>query len=248
MSNNLIVRNTFISPGRSYIELADININKITYKVNNIKQDRTFFLKYGGIYETLSKKNCIYNEKKYNTCIGIENNEYFFHYCQCDNDIKKNDKIILSNIENDIVYCIVSNIIGTQIFIKYYTEVNDILLVNFTDIKIINYIDIAELESTCEFFINYESTPVDKVIIPIFLPIMTIKNSSKKIIIIVHVKNNIQKCDIIILPKQDNLINNLNINHNYLISHNNINNTNNTNYTTNIIKFIYNGDKSWFIL
>jgi hypothetical protein len=242
MSKNFIVKNTFISAFRSYIELADININKITVNVNKQKQDRTLFLKSGGAYEINVKKNCIYNEKKYNTYINIENNEYYFEYF--DNDIQPTNKIILSNIENDIVYCIVSKIHGTKIFIEYYTQVNDILLLKFTDIKKINYPDIEELESTCEFFINYELTS-DKVIIPIFLPIMKVKNSSKKIMV-VHIKNNIKKCDIIILPKEDNLINNLTININYLISHN-INNIN-TNYTSYIVSFLYNGDKSWFTL
>ena len=63
---------------------------------------------------------------------------------------------------------------------------------------------------------------------------------------IIHIKNNIEKCDIIFLPKENNLIDSLTKNSFYVISHNNSNNNND--FSTYIVSFIYNGYNSWFVI
>jgi len=240
MANYVTSRKQFKAFGCSYIELADINIDKITVNIDNKKVDRTNFLKYGQLFNSISTVNCVYIEKQFTTSIVLENNEYYFNYT--DIDISINDKIILSNMEdinNNMVYCIVKNIIKEKIYINYYTETNNVIK-TYNNIKLIKYEDIKESINN-EFFINDELNN-KKLIIPIFLPIIIDGNSLVKQILI-HINNNIKKCDIIFLPKENNFINNLTKNNFYEINHNTIKNSD---YTTYITSFIYNGRNVWF--
>ena len=245
MSNYVFAAKKFVSHGYATIELADITIDKIYVNINNEKVDRTNFLKYG-YNNNHSREICLYNEKNIDTSISIENNEYYFNYT--DTGISIGDKIILSNlgdINKDMVYCIVKKIINDKIYINYYTETIIVTTKKYNNIKLIKYNDIKDINNSSEFIINGSDGSLITVTIPIFLPIITLNNSLTKQIII-HIKNNIEKCDIIFLPKENNLIDSLTKNSFYVISHNNSNNNND--FSTYIISFIYNGDRSWFVI
>ena len=246
MSNYVFAAKKFVSHGYATIELADITIDKIYVNINNEKVDRTNFLKYG-YNNNHSREICLYNEKNIDTSISIENNEYYFNYT--DTGISIGDKIILSNlgdINKDMVYCIVKKIINDKIYINYYTETIIVTTKKYNNIKLIKYNDIKEINNSSEFIINGDMvTGTGTVTIPIFLPIIRLNFSLTKQIII-HIKNNIEKCDIIFLPKENNLIDSLTKNSFYVISHNNSNN--NTDFSTYIVSFIYNGYNSWFVI
>ena len=138
------------------------------------------------------------------------------------------------------VYCIVNKIIDNNIYIDYYTESNNINK-TYSNIELIKYENIKEVDINNEFFINYDELN-NEMSIPIFLPIMTLNKSSKKSIII-HIDNRIRRCDVIFLPKKNNLINNLNKNSFYVLSHSTLINKD---FSTYIISFIYNGYNTWF--
>ena len=241
MSNYLLVRKKFVSLGISTIELADININTLSVTIEDKKEDRTFFLQYGSVYDNHSRMYCTYNGKNISTSINIENNEYYFNLN--DSNINLNDKIILSNTGDNTknkIYCIVNKIINNNIYIDYYTESNNIIK-TYSNIELIKYENIKEVDINNEFFINYDELN-NEMSIPIFLPIMTLNKSSKKSIII-HIDNRIRRCDVIFLPKKNNLINNLNKNSFYVLSHSALINKD---FSTYIISFIYNGYNTWF--
>jgi hypothetical protein len=243
MSNYVFAAKKFVSHGYATIELADITIDKISVNINNEKVDRTNFLKYG-YNNSHSREICEYNEKNIDTSISIENNEYYFNYI--DTDISVGRKIILSNLgdmNKDMIYCIVKKIINDKIYINYYTETS-IVTKKYDNIKLIKYNDIKEINNSSEFIINGGGSLIT-VTLPIFLPIITLNNSLTKQIII-HIKNNIEKCDIIFLPKENNLIDSLTKNSFYVISHNNSNNNND--FSTYIVSFFYNGYNSWFVI
>ena len=248
MSNYVFAAKKFVSHGYATIELADITIDKICVNINNEKVDRTNFLKYGynsSYNNNHSREICEYNEKNIDTSISIENNEYYFNYT--DTGVSIGDKIILSNlgdINKDMVYCIVKKIINDKIYINYYTETIIVTTKKYNNIKLIKYNDIKEINNSSEFFINGDMV-TGTVTIPIFLPIIRLNFSLTKQMII-HIKNNIEKCDIIFLPKENNLIDSITKNSFYVISHNNSNNNND--FSTYIISFIYNGYKSWFVI
>ena len=244
MANYFIVYNEFRSEGTSYIELADISINKVTVNIEDKIVDRTDFLKYGISYNESSRVTC--NNDTYNDDIIllIEQDKYYFVFQQASKKIEINDKIVLStgNIKQNI-YGIVTDVKDDKVFIygiHLYETIHP--SVKYTDITIFKFEDIKEYVICNEFYIQSG----ENLIVPIFLPKMTITKSATKQLII-HINTKIKSCCVYIVLKDSDLLDNSN---RLIIEHTSSNNNNKDKetYDTNVLNLLYNGYNEWFVL
>ena len=80
MANYLLCHKEFKSLGMSYIELADINIDKITIQDGSKRLDRTDFLKYGCSKERQYQENVSCVKLICNISILKDDIGYYFNY------------------------------------------------------------------------------------------------------------------------------------------------------------------------
>ena len=120
MANYLLCHKEFKSLGKSYIELADININKVSVQIEGKSNDRTKFLKYGSCYKDKQEQE---NITIINISVDItvlnDNIGYYFKYTG--NLIKQNDKLSfnISN-SNKKIFCIVNFIKEENYYFEYF--------------------------------------------------------------------------------------------------------------------------------
>jgi hypothetical protein len=248
MANYLLCHKEFKSLGMSYIELADINIDKITIQDGSKRLDRTDFLKYGCSKERQYQENVSCVKLICNISILKDDIGYYFNYIG--SYISKYDKVSfnITNSHNQI-FCIVYDVIGTKYYIDFFKNFEeDIQVFSFSYIVIFKYDNMEESTSLYELFIdtNDVNNSLNSNTIPFFLPHMnTTKYSEKKILI--HVNKNISNFNVLITSRNNYYINNLNSNDNYYINHRKIDVDINNEYITYTLSLLYNGRKSWFI-
>ena len=249
MANYLLCHKEFKSLGKSYIELADININKISVQIGCEKHDRTQFLKYGDCYENNQKqKNITVIKISGNITICKNSVGYYFNYTG--NLIHQNDKLSfdVSNSHKKI-FCIVNYIEGNKHYIEYFDNFeNDIQSIYFSYLSIYKYENIKECTSLYELIIDDDiNNNLSNNYIPFFMPKMTQNMSSEKKILI-HVNKSISNFYIVFTSYDNYYMNNLDCNEDFCISHSKDNVDISKNYTTYSVSLLYNGDKSWFII
>ena len=249
MANYLLCHKEFKSLGMSYIELANININKVTIQDGLKRYDRTDFLKYSGCYKERQYQRDITCFKLIgNISIHEDQDGYYFDYIG--SYISKYDKISfkVTNSHKQI-YCIVDEVIGTKHYIDFFKNFEeDIQVFSFSSIVIFKYDNMEEVATLYELFIDTDdvNNSLNNNTIPFFLPHMNEDMCSEKKILI-HVNKNISNFNILITSHNNYYINNLNSNDNFYINHKKIDIDINNNYITHTLSLFYNGRKSWFI-
>jgi hypothetical protein len=222
--------------------MTDLNIRNVTVQINDTKEDRTDFLKYGHSYNTLQTQkdiNCSVHGFVFGSVITIQSDKDGYYFVSTGINISLYDKIVLQNSDT-LVFCYINSIQKTKYYFDYYSEVN-ILSKSFTTMIVIKYIDIHEFTNVYEMTIDNQ--PYEK--IPIFLPYMNQKMSSNKKILI-HVKNTLNNCEFIIVPRNNNYMNDLTSTK--VLSINHTPDKNKKGYETYIVDMLYNGNKSWFTI
>lgn len=246
MANYLLCHREFKSLGKSYIELADININKISVQIDGEKYDRTNFLKYGCCYKKIQEQIDVTVTKIYGN-ISICKNDIGYYFNYTGSLISKNSKLSFYVINsNKKIFCIVYKVEGTKYYIEYYNNFeNDITDISFSSISIYNYENMEECTSVYELFINDNSLTNN--IIPFFMPKMTQNMSSEKKILI-HISKNISNFSVLFSSYDNYYINNLDYNEDFFVNHSVEYTDSSKNYTTYSVALLYNGKKSWFII
>lgn len=246
MANYLLCHKEFKSLGKSYIELADININKISVQIDGEKHDRTNFLKYGCCYKKIQEQIDVTVTKIYGN-ISICKNDIGYYFNYTGNLISKNSKLSFYVINsNKKIFCIVYKVEGTKYYIEYYNNFdNNITDISFSSISIYNYENMEECTSVYELFINDNSLTNN--IIPFFIPKMTQNMSSEKKILI-HISKNISNFSVLFSSYDNYYINNLDCNEDFFVNHSVEYTDSSKNYTTYSVVLLYNGKKSWFII
>lgn len=248
MANYLLCHKEFKSLGKSYIELANINVDKISVQIDCKKYDRTNFLKYGDCYKNKQEQiNVTVTKLSGNITICKNHIGYYFTYNG--NSISKNDKLSfdVSNSKEKI-FCIVVRIEDKNHYIECFNNFEkNIQCISFSYVLVYKYTDIEECTSLYELIVNDNSNKLlTNNIIPFFMPKMTQNMSSEKKILI-HVHKNIDDFSILFSTYENYYINNLDCNENFCISHYKNHIDSSKNYTTYSVCLLYNGDKSWFI-
>jgi hypothetical protein len=246
MANYLLCHKEFKSLGKSYIELADININKISVQIDCEKHDRTQFLKYGCCYKKKQEQINV-TVIKINGNINICKNDIGYYFKYTGSLISKNDKLSFDVSNSDKkIFCIVEQIEGSKHYIQYFDNFeNDIRQISFSYISIYNYENMEECTCLYELFINDNSLTNNT--IPFFMPKMTQNMSSEKKILI-HVSKNVDNCSILFSSYDNYYINNLDCNEDFRVNHSKEYIDDSKNYTTYSVVLLYNGNKSWFII
>ena len=252
MANYLLCHKEFKSLGNSYIELADININKISVQIDDKKHDCTEFLKYGHSYsKKQDQTNIIVNKLGEDISIHKDDdNYYYFEYSIENKTFCKNDKLTLNILNSDRkIFCIIKDISGTKHYIDYFNNFTEFIQdISLKCETIFRYDNMKEYSSLYELFINTDSyDSLKDTIIPFFMPKMNQNMSSEKKILI-HVHKNISNFDVLFTSYNNYYINNLDYNDNFHISHYKLNTNNTSNYITYSICLLYNGKDSWFII
>lgn len=248
MANYLLCHREFKSLGKSYIELADININKISVQIGSEKHDRTQFLKYGDCYQNKQRQKNI-SVVKISGNITICNNSLGYYFNYSGNFISQNDKLSfdVSN-SNKKIFGIVNYIEGNKYYIEFFDNFeNDIRSIYFSYISIYKYENIKECTSLYELIIDDANNYLTNNYIPFFMPKMTQNMSSEKKILI-HVNKSVSDFYIVFTSYDNYYMNNLDCNEDFCISHFKDSVDTSKNYTTYSVSLLYNGDKSWFIL
>lgn len=249
MANYLLCHREFKSLGKSYIELADININKISVQIGSEKHDRTKFLKYGDCYQNNQKqKNITVIKISGNITICKDSVGYYFNYTG--DFISQNDKLSFDVSNSDKkIFGIVNYIEGNKYYIEFFDNFkNDIQFICFSHLSIYQYENIKECTSLYELIIDNDvNNNLSNNYIPFFMPKMTQNMSSEKKILI-HVNKRISNFYIVFASYNNYYMNNLDYNEDFCISHSKDNVDTSKNYTTYSVSLLYNGGKSWFII
>lgn len=213
MSNSVFVRKKFTSRGIANIENA--NIEKITCNSLYIKNDTTNyadkiqeffntqvdFLRYNDIQDT-NITNTTFSKQI--SIVSDSSGSYFEE--GKDMSFSVNDKLLLKDLDNNIIPCVVINKVNNIVYIECYKNISGI----FNIFNIINTPNLTEYPYTYQ--ISIKTISPDLTYVPIFLPKITkipSKSSNKQFLITVD-KDLQRNIDICLVPNKNEFVNGVN--------------------------------------